>query len=96
VEARSLGLNPKENHDELMEFIELRRLLQDTKVDCVTEAGRLAILVRDVSKVLMDFGMFPTPGIPRDPRTTDNILEMVNVILEHLRDTYASSHSRWD
>jgi hypothetical protein len=67
-----------------MEFIELRRLLQDAEVDHVTEAGWLAILARDVSKVLVDLGMPPIPGIPRDPRMTDNILEAMDVILERM------------
>jgi hypothetical protein len=32
VEAQSWGLNPWDNREELMEFIELRRLLQDAEV----------------------------------------------------------------
>jgi hypothetical protein len=47
-----------------MELIELRRLLQDTEVDHVAEAGRLAILLRGVSMVLVDLGMPPIPGSP--------------------------------
>jgi UDP-N-acetylmuramoylalanine-D-glutamate ligase len=39
VEARSQGLNPRDNHEELMEFVELRRLLQDFEVDRVAEVG---------------------------------------------------------
>jgi hypothetical protein len=33
-----------------MDFAELRRILQDAEVDHVTEVGRLAILVRDISR----------------------------------------------
>jgi hypothetical protein len=54
VEAQSQGLNPRDNHKELMEFVELRRLLQDTEVDHITEVGWLTILARDVSMVLVD------------------------------------------
>jgi hypothetical protein len=39
VEAWSQGLNPWDNLEELMEFIELQRLLQDAEVDCVVKAG---------------------------------------------------------
>jgi hypothetical protein len=53
-------------------------------------------LVRDVSKVLADLGMPPIPEIPQDPHTTDNILEAVDVILEHLQEAYTSSHDPWD
>jgi hypothetical protein len=76
-----------------MEFIELWSLLQDTEVDHVVEAGRLATLVRDVSMVLMDLGMAPIPGIPRDPHTVGNVLEAMDIILEHLSDANASGHS---
>jgi hypothetical protein len=48
-----------------MEFIKLSRLLKDVKVERVAEDGRLAILVNDVSKVLVDLG---TPTIMRIPR----------------------------
>jgi hypothetical protein len=47
-----------------MEFIKLQSLLQDTEVDHITEAGWLAILARDVAKVLVDLGKPPIPGIP--------------------------------
>jgi hypothetical protein len=75
-----------------MEFVELRRFLQDTEVDCVVEVGWLATLVRDVSKVLEDLGMPPTSGIPQDPRMADNVLEVVDVILECLWESYTSGH----
>jgi hypothetical protein len=39
VEAQSLGLNPQDNHEELMEFVELWKLLKGAEVDHVTEAG---------------------------------------------------------
>jgi hypothetical protein len=64
VEARSRGLNPHDNREKLMEFVELWRLLHDAEVDHIAKAGRLAILVRDVSKVLTDLSMSPILGIP--------------------------------
>jgi hypothetical protein len=39
VEAQSRGLNPWDNHEELMEFIELRNFLKEADVECVTEVG---------------------------------------------------------
>jgi hypothetical protein len=65
-------------------------------VDRVVEAGRLATLVRDVSKVLEDFGMPPIPGIPQEPRMAGDVLEAVDVILEHLQEACASGHNPWD
>jgi hypothetical protein len=52
--------------------------------------------VRDFSKVLVDLGMPPIPGIPRDARTAGDLLEAVDIILEHLRDAYNSGHDPWD
>jgi hypothetical protein len=65
-------------------------------VEHVAEAGRLVILARDVSKVLVDLGMPPVPGIPQDPCTTGNVLEAVGIILEHLQEAYTSDHGPWD
>jgi hypothetical protein len=62
-------------------------------VDYVAEAQRLAILAGDFSKVLMDNGMSPIPGIPRDLHMVGDVFEVVDVILESLREDYASSHS---
>jgi hypothetical protein len=84
VEVRSRGLNPYDNHEELMEFVKLQKLLKDAEVGCVIEVGWLATLARDVTKVLVDLGMTPIPGIPQDPCMTCDVLEAVGVILEHL------------
>jgi hypothetical protein len=79
-----------------VEFIELWSLRKDVEVECVAEVGRLAILVCDFSKVLVDLGMPPIPRIPQDSRMTDDVLEAMGVILEQLREAYASGHDPWD
>jgi hypothetical protein len=96
VEAQFRGVNPQDNCEELMEFVELQKLLNEAEVERVTEIGRLAIIARDASKVLVDVGMPPIPRIPQDPRMIDDILEAVGVILESLQEAYASSHGPWD
>jgi hypothetical protein len=90
AEAQTWGHNPWDNHDELMEFIELCRLLQDAKVGCVIKASRLVALVKHVSKVLEDLGMRPIPGIPQDLCTASDVLEVVDIILEHPKEAYDS------
>jgi hypothetical protein len=50
-------------------------------------------LVGDSSKVLVNLGMPPIPGIPQDPRTTGDVLEVAGTILECLQKPYTSSHS---
>jgi hypothetical protein len=37
-----------------------------------------------MTKVLVDLGIPPISKIPQDPRTADDVLEAVNIILEHL------------
>jgi hypothetical protein len=96
VEARSWGLNHWHNRKELMEFIKLWRCHKEADVKLVTEDGWLVILVKDVSKVLVDLGMSPIHGIPRDPCTTGDVLQVVGTIFEHLREAYSSSHGPWD
>jgi hypothetical protein len=56
----------------------------------------LAILVWNVSKVLVDFGMAFVLGIPRDLHTADDVLDVAGTILEHLLEAYASNHGPWD
>jgi hypothetical protein len=43
-----------------------------------------------LSMVLVDLGMPPISGIPQDLHTTGDVLEVVGVILEHLREAYTS------
>jgi hypothetical protein len=76
----------------LVELVELRRCLKEAEVECVTEAGQLAILMGGISKVLVDHGMPPIPGIPQDLRMAGNILQVAGTILERLREAYAFSH----
>jgi hypothetical protein len=80
AEAQAWALNPRDNHNELIDLVELRGPLRDTEVDCV------------VSKVLEDLGMSPILGIPRDPCMVDDILGMVDVILECVKEAYDSNH----
>jgi hypothetical protein len=70
MEAQARGLKPWDNCEELMDHVELRRHLEEVVVAHITEAGQLTILVRDISKVLVDLGMPPIPRIlsPRGGR----------------------------
>jgi hypothetical protein len=61
VEAQTWEINPQDNREELVEFIELWSHLHDVEVDHIIEARWLVILVRDMSKVLVDLGMPPPP-----------------------------------
>jgi hypothetical protein len=58
----------------LIELVELWRWLEEAEVEYVVEVGRLAILVGDISKVLVDLVMPPISRIPWDPRTAGDVL----------------------
>jgi hypothetical protein len=75
-----------------MEFIELWWFLRDVEVDHAIEVRRLATLLGDVSQVLENLGMPAILGIPWDSRTASNVLGMVDVILEHMKEAYDSGH----
>jgi hypothetical protein len=79
-----------------MEFIELLWLLQDVEMDRMTEAGRLVALVREVSQVLENLGLPPISGIPQDLCTTDDVLGVVDMILERVKEAYDFGHNPWD
>jgi hypothetical protein len=53
-------------------------------------------LVRDVSKALEDLGMSPISRILRDPRTVDDVLGVVDIILERVKEAYDFSYDPWD
>jgi hypothetical protein len=65
-------------------------------VKCFAKVRRLAILVGDLSKVLVDLGMPPISWIQWDPRAADVVLDVAGTILEGLQKAYASSRSPWD
>jgi hypothetical protein len=79
-----------------MEFIELLWLLQDIEMDRMTEAGRLVALVREVSQVLENLGLPPISGIPQDLCTADDVLGVVDMILERVKEAYDFGHNPWD
>jgi hypothetical protein len=54
----------EENWEELMDLIELRRCLDEGEEARIVEAGQVAVLLGDISKVLVDLGMPPIPRIP--------------------------------
>jgi hypothetical protein len=63
-----------------MELVELQWRFKEAEVEHVGEVSQLAVLVRDVSNVLVDLGMPPFPRIPGDPCATGDILEAVGTI----------------
>jgi hypothetical protein len=62
----------------------------------IAEAGKLAVLVGDISKVMVDLCMPPIPRIHKDPGRASDILEIVGTVPGCLREAYTSGTGPWD
>jgi hypothetical protein len=64
----------------------------------VTEVEKLAALVGETSKVLVDLGLPPPPirEIPQAPRKAQEVLKVAGIILECLQEAHGSDVSPWD
>jgi hypothetical protein len=58
--------------------------LMEPKVACVPKSVRLAVLVRDISKAMVDLGMPLISGIPQDLSRASDILEVAGTVLDCL------------
>jgi hypothetical protein len=54
-----------------------------------TEAEQLSWLVREISDALVDLDMFPIRDIPLQPRSAQDLLTAVGLVLEHLQEEHA-------
>jgi hypothetical protein len=61
-----------------------------------TKSRRLLELVTEVSNTLVDLGTLPIQNIPQLPKMTQEVLAVVGLILERLREEHASSAGPWE
>jgi hypothetical protein len=61
-----------------------------------SKAGKLAALVVEAPNTLMDLRMLPIWEVPQNPKSTQEALKPASIILERLREAYASSAGPWD
>jgi hypothetical protein len=61
-----------------------------------TEAEQLSWWVIKISDVLVDLGMLPIQDIPQLSKLAQEVLPVVDLILERIKEVVASSASPWD
>jgi hypothetical protein len=78
------------------ELEKLRTLMDGVEDECVTKVGKLSTLVVSISNALVNLEMLPIRDIPQLPKSVQEVLAIVSLILEHLQEEHVSSASPWD
>jgi hypothetical protein len=79
-----------------VELEELRERMAGVENEFATEAMQLSRSVMEISDALVDLGVFPIRDIPLQPRSAQDVMTAVSLILECLREEHASSAGPWD
>jgi hypothetical protein len=78
-----------------VELEELRERMAGVENEFATEAMQLSWSVMEISDALVDLGVFPIRDIPLQPRSAQDVMTVVSLILECLREEHASSAGPW-
>jgi hypothetical protein len=81
AEAQTCGIYLRDGRD-LLE--ELRKRMAGVDEERVVEAEKLAALVTETSRDLMDLGLPPIQEIPQVLRKAWEVLKAARIVLEHL------------
>jgi hypothetical protein len=90
VEEQAWGLYPYDGRDLLVELEKLHERVDGVEDERVTEAVQLSWLVMEISNALVNLGVFPIRDIPAQPKSADDVLTVVNLVLERLWEEHAS------
>jgi hypothetical protein len=78
-----------DGRDLLMELEERRGHVAGIESERAIEDVQLSWSIMEISDVLVDVGVFPIGDIPAHPESAQDILTVVNLILERLREEHA-------
>jgi hypothetical protein len=84
AEAQARGLYPYDGRDLPTELVELHERVARVEEEHVTKAKKLAALVGEASKALVDLSLPPIREILHVPREAREVLKVAGVILECL------------
>jgi hypothetical protein len=84
-----------DGRDLSVERKELRERVTGVLSKRIVEAVQLSWSVMLISDALVDLGVFPIQDIPAHPKSAQDVMRVVGLILEHLREEHASDVRPW-
>jgi hypothetical protein len=93
AEEQAWGLFSFDGRYLSVELEELHEHVAGFENEHATEVVQLSRLVMEISDALVDLGMFPIRDLPVQLRSAQDVLMAASLVLEHLREEYASDAS---
>jgi hypothetical protein len=81
--------------DLLAELEELHERVVGVESKCVTEAVKLSRSIMEISDALVDLGVFPIRDIHEHPKSAQDVLTVVGLLLQHLREAHDKDTGSW-
>jgi hypothetical protein len=89
-------LHPSDRRDLSVELDKARTSVNRMDDDRAAEAERLSWQVVHVASIVVDLGMLPVEDIPQLPKTDEQVLSVVALILKHLQEVLDSGAIPWN
>jgi hypothetical protein len=95
TEEQAQGLYSFNGRDLSAELDELHGRVARIESECTAEAVQLSWSVMEISDAQVDLGAFPIRDIPAHTESAQDVLTVVSLILEHLREEHATGVGPW-
>jgi hypothetical protein len=95
AEEQDRGLYSFDGWDLSTELEELHDRVAGVEGECTDEDVKLSRLITEISDALVDMGVFPIWDIPQRPMLAQDVLTIVGLILDHLREEQSSGVGPW-
>jgi hypothetical protein len=89
-------LHPPDRRDLSVELDKARTSVNRMDDDRAADAERLSWQVVHVASIVVDLGMLPVEDIPQLPKTDEQVLSVVALILKHLQEVLDSGAIPWN
>jgi hypothetical protein len=96
VEELECGLRHPDGHDPPVELDETRALVHVIVGEQDAEAGRLWRQLIWVVGLPIDLGLPSIDDIPQHPKTAQDALPTVSLVLKHMQEALDSNTGQWD
>jgi hypothetical protein len=95
AEEQARGLYSFDGHDLLAKLEELHERVAGVEIECGTKAVKLSRSFLEISKALVDLGVFPIRDLLEHLKSAQDVLIAVGLVLDHLREEHASGAGSW-